>query len=334
KESPTSDESRGRSVSSREKESPAIDSSLAGNESRGRRTTQGTSREGVPINWYKSSDPRRSRCDSISLHCNFLKILQPSSRCHPSSSATRKISLPQPSAVVVVAPAISTFARLPSAPSTPSRSRAIQKPSPCLFLFDNCCSPATIVVATSRCPVVLPALLLNSTNHCHPSPAIASLGLQQLQPSLIAPDVDATTSSASLSAFLYRRLLLLLPTPSSTTCSPRSLHIVAAVVLSTRAQQCRHCFSLPIHIALNCTLLFPFSTTVVPYSLLPQPRLALLIFAAVYLCRNFSYPDLVAAIAPRQHRLATLVIEQDRTSRCCFPHPLLPLLTIALFHCR
>ncbi|RWW14336.1 hypothetical protein GW17_00021894 [Ensete ventricosum] len=136
---------------------------------------------------------------------------------------------------------------------------ATQKPSPCLFLFDNCCSPATIVVATSRCPVVLPALLLNSTNHCRPSPAIASLGLQQPQPSLIAPDVDATTSSASLSAFLYRRRLLLLPTPSSTTCSPRSLHIVAAAVLSTRAQQCRRCFSLPIHIALNCTLLFPFS---------------------------------------------------------------------------
>ncbi|RWW79366.1 hypothetical protein BHE74_00012356 [Ensete ventricosum] len=136
---------------------------------------------------------------------------------------------------------------------------ATQKPSPCLFLFDNCCSPATIVVAISRCPVVLPALLLNSTNRCRPSPAIASLGLQQPQPSLIAPDVDATTSSASLSAFLYRRRLLLLPTPSSTTCSPRSLHIVAAAVLSTRAQQCRRCFSLPIHIALNCTLLFPFS---------------------------------------------------------------------------
>ncbi|RZR73354.1 hypothetical protein BHM03_00023123 [Ensete ventricosum] len=74
--------------------------------------------------------------------------------------------------------------------------------------------------------------------------------------------------STSPSAFYCYLLLSLLSLPSSTTCSPRSrVAFTSMMLLSTHAQQ--HClyFLLPIHVALNRTLLFPFS----PAPL--QPRL-------------------------------------------------------------
>ncbi|RZS01717.1 hypothetical protein BHM03_00031625 [Ensete ventricosum] len=147
---------------------------------------------------------------------------------------------------------------------------ATHKPSPYLFLFHNYCSSATIVVDASHYPVASPALLLNSTNRCLPNPTIASLGSQQPQPQppLVALHADIAASFASHSAFLYYRLLPLLPMPSSTNCSPCS-HIAFVSFMHNIITAASHCLSTsPLTTPYSSPS--PCSTTAMPSSLLPS----------------------------------------------------------------